>query len=68
MWRNLSEADLDVMMARADRQRYEKRDDNICAFYGHSMPAKIQKSEAVPPPVLYHGTAPDKPRSFCAKG
>ncbi len=38
VWRNLSDADLDEMMAQADKQRFEKRDARIRAFYGHSMP------------------------------
>jgi putative RNA 2'-phosphotransferase len=67
-WRDLSEADLDEMMAQADKQRYEKQDGKIRAFYGHSMPDKIQKPEAVPPPVLYHGTAPDKAEIILREG
>jgi putative RNA 2'-phosphotransferase len=68
VWRDLSESDLDQMMAQADKQRYEKRDGKIRAFYGHSMPDKIQKPEAVPPPVLYHGTAPNKAELILREG
>ncbi len=68
VWRNLSDADLDEMMAQADKQRFEKRDGKIRAFYGHSMPDKIQKPAAQPPSVLFHGTMPEKVEIILREG
>lgn len=58
-WRNVSEHDLARMIERSDKRRYEMRDSKIRALYGHSLPKKLLKERAVPPQVLYHGTAPD---------
>jgi putative RNA 2'-phosphotransferase len=57
-WSNLSEADLREMMAQSEKKRYEIQDGHIRAYYGHSIPVRIQKEPAEPPAVLYHGTAP----------
>nr|BBH93640.1 putative RNA 2'-phosphotransferase [Thermogemmatispora argillosa] len=57
-WRKVQQEDLEIMMARADKQRYELRDGKIRALYGHSLPRRLAKEEAVPPPILYHGTSP----------
>lgn len=56
-WRELTETDLSEMMARADKQRFEIQDGRIRALYGHSIPARIARVAARPPPVLYHGTS-----------
>ncbi|HBQ09155.1 MAG TPA: hypothetical protein DD652_06185 [Lactobacillus sp.] len=29
----------------------------MCALYGHSIPGIIKRKKAIPPKVLYHGTA-----------
>jgi putative RNA 2'-phosphotransferase len=58
-WRELDEVDLEKMMERAEKQRYEIQDGKIRAYYGHSVPEKIEKSSAEPPSVLFHGTAPE---------
>ena len=57
-WRQLEETDLAQMVAGQVKQRYEMLDGRIRALYGHSTAAKIRKETAVPPPTLYHGTAP----------
>ncbi len=57
-WAGLSEADLEKMMAEADKQRYEMQGGRIRALYGHSTPQKLLKEPAAPPEVLFHGTAP----------
>ncbi|MBN2306027.1 MAG: RNA 2'-phosphotransferase [Anaerolineae bacterium] len=58
-WRALSEADLAQMIEQSDKQRYELRDGHIRAYYGHSMPERIEKPRAEPPETLYHGTSPE---------
>jgi len=57
-WRDLSEIDLVTMMEQATKRRYEITDGQIRALYGHSVEQKIEKEAAVPPDILYHGTAP----------
>lgn len=59
VWSQLQLADLEKMMAEADKQRYELAPGRMRALYGHSVEAKIAKEPAIPPAVLYHGTDPD---------
>ena len=56
-WSNICEADLNEMIEKSEKKRYELAGGKIRAFYGHSMPMKILKEEKMPPNVLYHGTA-----------
>lgn len=57
-WRELTEEDLRAMMARPGKKRFEMREGEIRALYGHSIDMKIRKERAKPPGRLYHGTAP----------
>lgn len=57
-WRNLSEADLQRVVQQSSKKRYEMADGRIRALYGHSLDGRIVKQTAVPPNILYHGTAP----------
>ncbi|MBX5450571.1 RNA 2'-phosphotransferase [Thermogemmatispora sp.] len=57
-WRKVRQEDLEIMMATADKQRYELRDGKIRALYGHSLPRRLPREEAIPPQILYHGTSP----------
>lgn len=41
----------------SDKKRLDIKDDMIRALYGHSVETTIQKVEAIPPDVLYHGTS-----------
>nr|WP_076459204.1 RNA 2'-phosphotransferase [Limosilactobacillus caccae] len=45
------------VIANSTKQRFEIKKDRICALYGHSIPGIIKHQEAVPPAILYHGTA-----------
>ena len=56
-WSNICEADLNEMIEKSEKKRYELAGGKIRAFYGHSMPMKILKEDKMPPNVLYHGTA-----------
>lgn len=40
----------------SDKKRLDINNDMIRALYGHSVETVIQKEEAIPPDVLYHGT------------
>lgn len=57
-WADLSEADLQRMIANSAKRRHEVEGGQIRALYGHSLPDKLQKRVAVPPEVLFHGTSP----------
>lgn len=57
-WRALDRGDLEEMIRRSDKRRYEIRGDRIRALYGHSLPGRLEKEPARPPPLLYHGTDP----------
>lgn len=50
---------LEQVVAENDKQRFEFSDDGtqIRARQGHSTPVDLQYDPAVPPDVLYHGTA-----------
>ncbi len=67
-WQRLSEDDLRAMMAQSDKQRFELRDGCIRAFYGHSVPQKVERVAAVPPPTLFHGTTPQAAAAIRADG
>lgn len=57
-WADLGRDDLEAMMRRADKRRYEIRGDRIRALYGHSLPGELAREEAAPPERLFHGTSP----------
>ena len=56
-WGRLGADDLAAMVARSDKRRYELRGGRIRALYGHSLPGKLLKERAEPPPILFHGTS-----------
>ncbi len=56
-WKDVDEADLTEIIEKSEKKRFEIKDGMIRAFYGHSIPMKIQKEEKMPPDILYHGTA-----------
>lgn len=47
------------MIASSDKQRHELLGDRIRALYGHSLPGRLTREPASPPPVLLHGTSPE---------
>lgn len=67
-WKDITIEDIKKMMACAEKQRFEIVDDRIRAFYGHSIPMKVLKTEKRPPDVLYHGTARRFMDSIMEKG
>jgi len=67
-WHSLTLNDLMDMMVHAEKQRYELRDGKIRAFYGHSTPDRVQRSPAIPPDFLFHGTAPEAARIIREEG
>jgi putative RNA 2'-phosphotransferase len=57
-WKDVQEADILEIMAQSDKQRFELKNGRIRAFYGHSLPQKIERIPDPPPMFLYHGTTP----------
>lgn len=55
--RKITKEDLEYITLNSDKTRHEIKDDKIRALYGHSIPNKITKTKAIPPSILYHGTA-----------
>lgn len=53
----LTEALIREVMAHAEKRRFAIEDGRIRALYGHSFQIKVDHQEAIPPAVLYHGTA-----------
>ena len=58
-WRQLRVEDLEEMMRRSEKQRFEMHDGRFRALYGHSVPGHLLKEREEPPPLLYHGTRPE---------
>ncbi len=60
--RHVKRRDLEEMVARSDKVRFELKDDKIRALYGHSYYSpsypftKIHKIASKPPDILYHNT------------
>lgn len=54
-----TEQSLKQIVANDQKHRYEFSDDGtkVRAIYGHSNHVHIQWAEAIPPKILYHGTA-----------
>lgn len=67
-WRHLTRDDIETMLARATKQRYELQGDRIRAYYGHSVPQLVERAPAVPPEVLFHGTSPRALDAICDEG
>ena len=56
---SMTRAELDEVVARNDKQRFalDPSGTRIRASQGHSVPVDLGYSPAVPPDVLFHGTA-----------
>lgn len=67
-WLGLNKQDLYEMADKSDKKRFEISGDKIRALYGHSVPQRIKKEPAVPPQILYHGTARQFINSIKEKG
>ena len=54
-----SAADLETIVETDEKHRYcfDQHHQRIRAQYGHSVPVDVELRKAIPPGVLYHGTA-----------
>ena len=55
-------------MRTSSKQRHEIEWGRIRATYGHSIPGRIARTPAEPPPVLYHETSPGAAATILAGG
>jgi putative RNA 2'-phosphotransferase len=67
-WSDLTADDVAAMVATSSKQRHEIDGDRIRAIYGHSIPARIVRTPAGPPPLLYHGTSPEAAAAILVDG
>lgn len=67
-WRNVSIDDITTIIDESSKQRFELRDGKIRAFYGHSLPKKVEKSRTTPPAILFHGTTPQAAAAIRREG
>ena len=69
---NIEKQNLEEMIVRSDKVRFEIKDDKIRALYGHSSSfipfTKIQKIASKPPHILYHGTSPSAAKNIMSEG
>jgi putative RNA 2'-phosphotransferase len=68
VWQHVGRDDLVQMVASSSKRRHEIDGDRIRALYGHSVPGRIVKVEAVPPELLFHGTSPPAWEAIQARG
>ena len=69
--RNIEKKNLENMIARSDKVRFEIKNDKIRALYGHSSSipfTKIQRIASKPPDILYHGTSPSAAKNIMSEG
>ena len=70
---HIEKQNLEEMIVRSDKVRFEIKDDKIRALYGHSCSSfipftKIQKIASKPPDLLYHGTSPSAAKNIMSEG
>lgn len=65
-----TEQSLKQIVANDEKHRYEFSDDGkkVRALYGHSNHVCISWKEAIPPKILYHGTAKKNLRAILQEG
>jgi putative RNA 2'-phosphotransferase len=69
--RHIEKQNLENMITRSDKVRFEIKDDKIRALYGHSSSipfTKIRKIDSKPPDILYHGTSPTAAKNIMSEG
>jgi putative RNA 2'-phosphotransferase len=52
----VTQANIEVIIAESSKSRFEIEGDRIRAVYGHSVEGKIEKKATEPPEFLFHGT------------
>lgn len=55
--REITQNDLEKIIASSEKKRHEISGDRIRALYGHSIPKAVKRERGNPPTILYHGTS-----------
>lgn len=55
--REITQGDLEEIIATSEKKRHEIAGEKIRALYGHTTPQVIKKEPGNPPAILYHGTS-----------
>ncbi len=58
-WKNIKRADLEDMIAKSAKTRYELRGDRVRAVHAQSPAAPVAMRPERPPLILYHGADPE---------
>ncbi len=70
--RHIEKQNLEEVITRSEKVRFEIKDDKIRALYGHSSSfipfTKIQKIDSKPPDILYHGASPTAAKNIMSQG
>ena len=67
-FREVTEADIRLVVAGAQKKRFELKDDKVRATYGHSFPVDLGLEAVEPPAQLYLGVARDLAQSILRHG
>ena len=67
-WRDVTEVDLHAVVDAFEKKRHEIESDRIRASYGHSAEVAIERTAAMPPTNLYHGTSPEAAEVILREG
>lgn len=67
-WRVVGLAEIETIIAQAEKQRFELCEGKIRAFYGHSTSTRIEREAVTPPAILYHGTTPQAAQAILREG
>jgi putative RNA 2'-phosphotransferase len=67
-WAEVSRSTIAEVIAESDKHRHEMVGDRIRALYGHSVPGKLRREAATPPPVMFHGTSSQVAETILREG
>lgn len=65
---NITLKDIKETLKNIEKKRFELKDENIRAYYGHTCEQKIEKTASIPPNVLYHGTSHEAAEKILKEG
>lgn len=52
-WEKVSRSEIEEMMGKSDKKRFELAGDHIRALYGHSLSGELKRMQAKPPAMLF---------------
>jgi putative RNA 2'-phosphotransferase len=67
-YRDVQCSDIEAVLANCPKSRFEIKEQNIRARYGHSIDVKLDKEPVQPPESLFHGTSSSREGSILREG